>query len=128
MNSTAVIYNHEKEWVHSPYPITTGKEPTNTLRVMRWADLPNANVQQTFKVTSPQGKSHIITVSKHALQVLLGLWAQPVYASSLARIGEYVRVLKAEHGVEIHTERYDSNGYGVYFLVSKIEKIDGGAL
>lgn len=118
---------HEKEWAQSPYPITTIQEPTNTLRVMHWADLPEAIGTQNFQVTSPQGKTHQIRLSKHALQVLLGLVAQPVYASSLARIGEYVRVLKADHDVEIHTERYDGNKYGVYYLVSQIEKLDGGA-
>lgn len=126
MNSTAVIYKHEKEWAHSPYNITTGKEPANTLRVLSWADLPKTDGQQAFKVTSPQGKVHHITVSKHTLQVLLGLMARPIYAASLARVGEFIRILKADHGVEIHTERYGGNAYGAYFLVSQIEKLDGG--
>jgi hypothetical protein len=113
-------------WAGSPYPIVSDVPPVNALTVHSWASLPPARGIQAFKITNPSGAVRTMRIEQHRLQVLLGLMNQPVRCASFARISQYVGHLKHDHGVLIHTERYDSNAFGIYFLVSKIERIKGG--
>lgn len=116
---------HELNWPGMAYPITIGVPPKNALDVGSWADLDPANETRHFLLTSKNGQTRTITLGKgHAQQILSTLKRRPIRSASRARLSEFVSRLIHDHGVEIHCERYDNNAFGVYFLVSQVERIE----
>ncbi len=106
------------------------KPPPNAKRVYRWADLPLHTEQALYRVTDPGQEPRIIHAAKRKRQVLEGLMRSPVYAASYCRLSDQVLPLRRDDGVDIHCEMYRDDPetgrerYGVYFLRSKVERIE----
>jgi hypothetical protein len=117
-----------KEWMWNGihYPPVKGQPPLDFLDAQKWADFPQATGKHTFRVTSQHGATKQITVSHHTLHVLLGIMQRPVVCASRARVSQYIGKLKNELGVQIETVMYDGGAWGLYFLISKVELVQGG--
>lgn len=104
--------------------------PTNALRVYRWADLPNLTAPALYRVTDPGQEPREIYASKHKRQVLEGLMRSPLYAASYCRLSDQVLPLRRDDGVNIECKMYRGDAdtgrqkFGIYFLVSKVTRID----
>lgn len=100
-------------------------------RVSRWADLPDVSAPALFRVTDPDQEPREIVVAKHQRQVLEGLMHGPIYAASYCRVSDQVSMLRHDHGVNIRCDMFSDDRetgrsrYGVYFLESRVERIDG---
>ncbi|GAB5447177.1 MAG: hypothetical protein Gyms2KO_20500 [Gymnodinialimonas sp.] len=111
-----------------------GIPPRNARRIYRWADLPSASKPAQYRVTDPGQEPRVITVSRRKRQVLEGLMQAPIFAASYCRLSDNVLPLRRDHGVDIACTIYNNDAdtgrdrYGIYTLVSKVERIDGGAL
>lgn len=103
--------------------------PSNAKRIYRWTDLPSNTSPALFRVTDPGQEPREIVVSKHQRQVLEGLMRSPIYAASYCRLSDQVLPLRRDHSVDIECIMYSNDKetgrqrYGVYFLVSKVERI-----
>jgi hypothetical protein len=112
---------------------TANLPPENTLRVYRWDDLPAAVEPALYQVTDPGQGPRTITVSKNTRRVLEGLMRSPLYAASYCRLSDKVLPLRRDHGVDIVCTFYRNDEdtgrerYGVYTLVSNVERISGEA-
>ena len=108
---------------------TNLKPPENTLHVNRWSDLPACTEPAVYRVQCGE-EAVLFSIAKKARQVLEGLMHQPLACSSKCRLSQAVLKLRREYGLDIHMQMYDgsesSDGdrYGVYFLKSKIEKVE----
>lgn len=120
---TTQTINQDFTWDGQPYPVYSGKHASNTVTALSWADVSTVTGTQTFDVTNRDGSTKRITVDKHTLHVIDCLMRQPIKSASIARIGEFVRVLRHDHDVEIHCERNNGNAFGVYHLISKVERV-----
>lgn len=104
--------------------------PANALRIYRWADLPNLTTPALYRVTDPGQEPREIYASKHKRQVLEGLMRSPLYAASYCRLSDQVLPLRRDDGVNIECKMYRGDAdtgrqkFGIYFLVSKVTRID----
>ncbi len=104
--------------------------PENALRVYRWADLPNLTAPALYRITDPGQEPREIYASKHKRQVLEGLMRSPLYAASYCRLSDQVLPLRRDDGVNIECKMYRGDAdtgrqkYGIYVLVSQIERIE----
>ncbi|WP_299661699.1 hypothetical protein [uncultured Ruegeria sp.] len=104
--------------------------PANALRVYRWADLPNLTAPALYRVIDPGQEPREIYASKHKRQVLEGLMRSPLYAASYCRLSDQVLPLRRDEGVNIECKMYRGDTdtgrqkFGIYFLVSKVERIE----
>ncbi|MEX0349858.1 MAG: hypothetical protein AB3N15_10590 [Paracoccaceae bacterium] len=109
--------------------IGAAREPSNTLYVEAWHNLPPLTEPATYEVTDKDGETHIIHVSKLRRRVLEALMKQPTYCASRCRLSQYVSFLKHEDKVDIATDLYSNDSatgrmtYGVYRLISKVRRL-----
>lgn len=115
--------NADFTWEGQHYPVYEGRPASNKLTALCWADVSSVTGPRTLRITNRSGKIHIITVKDHTLHVIECLMRRPIKSASIPRIGEYVRVLRHDHDVEIHCERYQGNAYGIYRLIAKVDRI-----
>ena len=104
------------------------KPPTNTIRIMRVADLPQERGPAQYEILNDDDRSKVVTLCKRQRQIMDLLISGPVYCASPVRISDVVYILKREIGLEVDTKFYPGNpiigsgAYGVYFLISKATK------
>ena len=104
--------------------------PANTKRIPSWKVFKGGTKPARFRVTTEGAEPRVITVKSKVRQVLEGLMSAPLMSASYCRLGNQVMYLRRDHGVDILTELYpgdDDTGrqhYGVYFLKSKVERLD----
>ena len=105
------------------------KPPSNTLHVNRWSDLPDCMEPAVYRVQCGDG-TVLCSISKKTRQVLEGLMRQPLACSSKCRLSQAVLTLRRDYGLVIDMQMYegsetsDGDRYGVYFLKSKIERVE----
>ena len=113
--------------------IESDKPPTNTRRIYAWDDLPQTTEPALYRITDPGQEPRTVTVSKNTRRVLEGLMRGPLFAASYCRLSDKVLPLRRDHGVDIVCTLYRSDEetgrerYGVYTLVSKVERLNGEA-
>ncbi|OOY23127.1 hypothetical protein BMI91_16930 [Thioclava sediminum] len=105
--------------------------PRHAKRVNCVADLPKDRSPASFEVINANSKSRVVILEKRRRQILELLTLGPVYCASPVRISDIVYVLKREIGLEVDTEFYPGDratgagDYGVYFLRSRVRRLDG---
>jgi hypothetical protein len=106
--------------------------PRCAQRVYRVADLPTKRLPAQYRIET-EGKAPAVHVlQKRRRQIIDLLIAGPVFCASTVRISDVVCILKHEFGLDVKTEIYPGdriNGagdYGVYFLVSKVTRVEHG--
>jgi len=109
----------------------TKKAPKDAQRIWRVSDLPKNRNPAWYAITHENGKTETYVLDKRRRQVIDLLVRGPVYCASPVRLSDIVHVLKRETGLNVHTEFYagdpdtGTGAYGVYFLLSVVERIDG---
>lgn len=104
--------------------------PNSTQRIMRVADLPPNRDMAQYSVQNEDGPEAVYTLSKRQRQVMDLLLAGPVYCASPVRLSDVVHILKREIDIEVETRFYPgdketgSGDYGVYFLISKVCRVE----
>ena len=107
----------------------TTKPPSNTVRIMRVADLPQERSPALYELQNGDSKPKVVTLSKRQRQVMDLLIASPVYCASPVRLSDVVHIMKREIGLEVETKFYPGNpitgagAYGVYFLTFKVHRL-----
>ncbi|WP_299847735.1 hypothetical protein [uncultured Roseovarius sp.] len=102
------------------------KPPSNTIRIMRVADLPPDRNPAQYEIQNGDDKPKVVTLMKRQRQMMDLLIAAPVYCASPVRLSDVVHILKREIGLEVETKFYPGNpitgagAYGVYFLTSQV--------
>ena len=102
------------------------RPPANSLRVNKWANLPNAIETCAYEFWDGDEWSPF-SLSSHDRQVLEGLMQRPVFAASFARVSDCVFRLR-KIGLHIETKMYRNDPetgrqrYGVFFLVSEVKR------
>lgn len=105
--------------------------PAASRRVYAWKDLPFPTDAGLFRVTEAGQEPREFVASNNLRRVLEGLICHPIYAASYCRISDQVLPLRRDHGIDIECKMYRNDPetgrerYGVYFLKSKVERIDG---
>jgi hypothetical protein len=108
------------------------KPPANAQRVNAWHDLPLARDPARYRITNSNGETREVTLKQGNRQILEGLMCAPMYCASPVRVSDRVLTLKTEFGIAVETKDYEpenelSGRFGVYFLISKVERIGGPA-
>lgn len=107
--------------------------PTDACRVYKWTDLPPHTKRARYRVTNKGQEPKEISVARHQRQALEGLMRSPLYAASYCRLSDQVLPLRRDQGIDIECEMYSNDAetgrqrYGVYFLKSKVERIEDAA-
>ncbi|MEO3416810.1 hypothetical protein AAFO92_19335 [Roseovarius sp. CAU 1744] len=85
------------------------KPPTNTVRIMRIADLPQERSPAQYELQNGDSKPKVVTLSKRQRQVMDLLIAAPFFCASPVRLSDVVHILKRETGLEVDTKFYPGN-------------------